>query len=232
MSWQYGQYGLLNKIGSQPSLSNSVNMTGGTWAIGAFEGTDGLPTTMTSQADFDAYRNAMLAKTTEISSEALDLTFIAGDQSFWVLGSTAGDNLVCFPEVTGDGYIEGRAGDDTLTSGSGQDFLVGGAGDDLLTTSGDGDLLSGGGGTDTFAVTALTTELAATFRLFSSDIIDLSAIDADSTAAGDQAFHLVNHFHGHAGEMRVRAQPTKTVITFDTDGDGGADYQIKVSHGI
>jgi hypothetical protein len=33
--------------------------------------------------------------------------------------------------------------------------------------------------------------------------IDLSAIDANSTKAGNQAFHMVDHFTGHAGELRV-----------------------------
>ena len=58
----------------------------------------------------------------------------------------------------------------------------------------------------------------------------LAAIDADTGAAGDQAFHLVGAFSGAAGELVVvyNAASGRTLIQGDVDGDGQADLSIAV----
>jgi hypothetical protein len=63
------------------------------------------------------------------------------------------------------------------------------------------------------------------------DKLDLSAIDADSTTVGDQAFHLVSGFTKHGGEMTLvyTASANQTVLSLDVDGDGKADYQMKLT---
>jgi len=47
-------------------------------------------------------------------------------------------------------------------------------------------------------------------------------------AAGDQAFHLVSAFGGHAGELVVGYDDFREVtnISGDVDGDGTADFLI------
>ena len=67
--------------------------------------------------------------------------------------------------------------------------------------------------------------------LTKADVIDLSAVDADSGNAGDQAFHLVGAFSHHAGELVVSydASSGLTLVQGDVDGNGKADLIISVA---
>ena len=71
-----------------------------------------------------------------------------------------------------------------------------------------------------------------TIRLFSradGDKVDLSAIDADTNTAGNQAFAFVgrNAFSGTAGELRFFIDGAgNKVASGDVDGDRVADFQI------
>jgi hypothetical protein len=58
--------------------------------------------------------------------------------------------------------------------------------------------------------------------------IDLSAIDADATQAGDQAFHLVSAFTSQAGELSLSFDSVHGVtdLIADVDGDGTADFLV------
>ena len=50
--------------------------------------------------------------------------------------------------LTGDGYLKGGAGPDTLTGGAGKDYLAGESGDDVLEGGPGRDVLAGGAGND------------------------------------------------------------------------------------
>ena len=115
----------------------------------------------------------------------------------------------------------GEAGDDLLTGGSGNDVLQGGAGNDVLVGGLGLDVLTGGTSADVFRF--LTTDDLASanaggradtitdFSRASRDRIDLSAIDADVTALGNQAFLFAN------GLQFVRYQPGTVTTTVDQD---------------
>ncbi|MDQ0464116.1 Ca2+-binding RTX toxin-like protein [Caulobacter ginsengisoli] len=131
----------------------------------------------------------------------------------------------------GDNVIDGQAGDDVLKGLNGNDTLIGGTGADILV---------GGGGTDTFVVTqasviqshlggGLEVDTVNDLIAAQSDRLDLSAIDADSGTAGDQAFQLVGAFTHHAGEMTLVFGAGITTLQLDVDGDGVADYRMKIS---
>lgn len=136
--------------------------------------------------------------------------------------------------LTGDGganRLEGAGGNDTLAGGGGDDTLVGGAGQDSLT---------GGAGADRFVWTALTETAAATpdrvvdFVWVEGDVLDLSAIDANLSLAGDQAFTLVagNAFLGGGqGSIRQSQSGTDTRIEID-QGDGGAAEAVILLTGL
>jgi hypothetical protein len=66
--------------------------------------------------------------------------------------------------------------------------------------------------------------------LEASDVIDIKAIDADSTHGGDQAFVLVDKFHHPAGEATLvyKAGIDFTQLRLDIDGDGRADSIITI----
>jgi Ca2+-binding RTX toxin-like protein len=114
---------------------------------------------------------------------------------------------------TGSDTLEGMNGSDTLRGDNGHDSLNGGAGHD--------DLYGGSGG-DSFVWWA-TSETGATpgsadvihdFNRPQGDVIDLSAIDADMYAAGNQAFTFIGTaaFSGTPGEVRYYHSGGNTYI--------------------
>ena len=154
-----------------------------------------------------------------------------------------------------------RAGSDSLFGGDGVDTLIGGAGDDLLDggtsldtvsyvtasvgvtvdlrLAGQQDTVGAGRGADTFVFQALSDiadgDLIADFSQAQGDIIDLSAIDADATVAGQQTFTFIGTttFSGAAGagcEIRFEAGSGRNlVVQGDVDHDGLADFQFLVT---
>ena len=68
---------------------------------------------------------------------------------------------------------------------------------------------------------------AADFSTVQHDIIDLSALDAESGVAGNQAFHLITTgFTGDKGELRARVSGSDLIVIGDINGDGTADFAI------
>jgi serralysin len=137
----------------------------------------------------------------------------------------------------------GGGGDDTITGNIAKNYLVGGAGDDHLDGAIGADLLGGGRGVDTFrggaggdafAFRALTDSTVDHMDLITdlalSDTIDVSRIDANTRKAGDQAFHIVHNFSGHAAEMVVHydSGSGRTIVSMDVDGDRTADSAFAI----
>lgn len=133
--------------------------------------------------------------------------------------------------IAGDGNdrIEGRAANDTLYGEAGNDVITGGLG---------GDILSGGTGRDIFDFNALaesTSKLG--FRDFVLDFqhlvddIDLSTIDANAHAGGNQAFKFIGTaaFSGAEGELRYQKSSGHTFVMADTNGDGAPDLMIELN---
>jgi hypothetical protein len=118
--------------------------------------------------------------------------------------------------------VDGGAGDDRLFGGDGDDSLIGGAGRDAL---------SGGAGADLFVFDDGDSSAGAADRiadLSAADAIQLSAIDADTTVEGEQAFTRLSGeaFTGVAGELVVAAFGNDLRVLGDTNGDGAADLVI------
>ncbi|WP_263053737.1 calcium-binding protein [Defluviicoccus vanus] len=161
-----------------------------------------------------------------------------------VTGDDGYDYIYTF---TGADSIAGGAGNDTLLGYAGNDFLNGGADDDSLYGGYGIDTMLGGDGADTllggvdfaddvFRFTAVsqstTTRSDQIFDMegigiAGGDRIDLSAIDANTTVAGNQAFIFGGTGAGHLSLVNAGAD---TLILADVDG-GGADLQIIVHDG-
>lgn len=126
--------------------------------------------------------------------------------------------------------IGGGSGNDNLSAGGDASTITGGDGDDrILVEFANGDRVAGGSGVDYFAFWLfsgahddLITDLEA------SEVIDLSAIDADLGQKRDQAFTLVSSLNGHAGEAALAYDPgtDRTSLLLDQNGDGTADITI------
>lgn len=137
--------------------------------------------------------------------------------------------------------LVGNVGNDRLEGGNGADRLEGGSGDDVLDGGEAGDVLiggvgadhlrGGGAGADRFVYTSAadsTFTSADAVRDFdpAEDVFDLTAVDADTTTGGDQAFTFVSDFTGVAGQATLRFEGWFTRFLADIDGDAVADMRI------
>ncbi len=121
--------------------------------------------------------------------------------------------------------LSGLAGNDTINGGAGNDFLVGGLGRDTMI---------GGLGADRFDFNTFTEsprgvnrDIISDFSRAQHDRIDLSTIDADTSAnPGNDAFKFIGAqaFHGGGGEVRFAGG----FVQADVNGDKIADLEIKV----
>jgi serralysin len=143
-----------------------------------------------------------------------------------------GDNTLWGME--GRDIVDGRGGKDALFGGNGNDDIYGGGSADELTGGKGYDLMWGGSGADTFVFTSLTDSVTGSqrdvikdFVRSEGDVIDLSAIDAVS-GGGDDPFDFIGNsaFSGTAGELRFNNH----ILSGDTDGDGKADFEIRVNN--
>jgi Ca2+-binding RTX toxin-like protein len=132
-------------------------------------------------------------------------------------------------------HVIGSAAEDTIAGSGAGETLEGGGSNDVIQGGGGADVLSGGEDADTFVYTSLADSGAGGRDLITDlakeDVIDLSAIDADTTTAGDQAFHLVTGFTHHAGELMLtyNAATKTTLLAADVDGDGVADFSVNLA---
>ena len=123
-----------------------------------------------------------------------------------------------------------------LFGGAADDILRGGAAADLIHGALGGDALQGGGGADSFRYQAAaeSADGAADHIIDFTpgrDRIELDRIDADSLAAGDQAFAWIGSdaFSGTAGELRASESGGQWIVEGDIDGDGKADLVINLT---
>jgi Ca2+-binding RTX toxin-like protein len=173
-----------------------------------------------------------------------------GNDTIW---GDNGNDLLCgdflngFIRSGGDDFMQGNAGDDELQGGWGNDRLVGGSGNDKLWGGAGGDLLVGNDGADLFQYFDLSESKNGTLNgalqmdtisdfTQGQDKIDLSAIDTNSTVAGDQAFTFIadpTHYIGSwAGTVWATADARTGIITLNIsiDESPAAEMQIYMSH--
>jgi Ca2+-binding RTX toxin-like protein len=109
--------------------------------------------------------------------------------------------------------IYGSRQDDILTGDGAANFIYGNSGNDTLTGNGGADTLDGESGFDVYgyrdtASSNPTSGVDIIQLSGSEDRIDLSAIDADTAVAGNQAFTFATG----------ATVPSATVVTYDPDG--------------
>ena len=136
---------------------------------------------------------------------------------------------------SGGNYLRGMAGNDIIQGGAGRDKIDGGADNDTLYGGLGPDELRGGAGRDVFAYRSISeTPIYGRDRIVDfqqgSDKISLSAIDANAKLSGNQGFNFIgsDDFSHTAGELRFDHFGSYTLVTGDTNGDGDADFSIKL----
>jgi uncharacterized protein (TIGR01370 family) len=168
---------------------------------------------------------------------------LAGDDM--ILGTYNADKLAGH---AGNDVISGRSGNDTLDGGdgndrldggSGNDTLLGGMGDDIIIGGAGRDFMTGGGGADHFVFTRVddtgtwssARDVVTDFEP-SRDLIDLSAIDANTSLSGNQAFILrsTGAAFSDAGQVRFTYATINgaehTIVEGNVDKNLGADFKI------
>jgi len=148
-------------------------------------------------------------------------------------GIAAGDTYSSIENLFGSSFNDQLSGDgsaNALFGSSGNDRLIGGIGADQLT---------GGADADTFIFQSLAESTVADtgrdfildFSRTEGDKIDVSQIDANTGAAGDQAFTFIGaaSFSGVAGQLRAVVTATNTLVSGDVNGDSVADFSILVN---
>lgn len=132
--------------------------------------------------------------------------------------------------------LAGSATTESIYGNKGRNVLSGLGGDDVLDGGRGLDELHGGAGADTFAFAKGDTgsvvgkgDVIADFSTAESDLIDLSAWDANTKKNGNQAFVFIDDqgFHNKAGELRAFVNSNgDTLVLGDINGDGRADLAI------
>lgn len=151
---------------------------------------------------------------TVYASTSYTLERSASIESLRAASGTAAINLT--GNVLGN-ELRGNAGDNVLNGGLGADVLIGGGGVDTFLFARVAESPSGGAD--------LIVDLG------DDDFIDLSRIDADVTFGGRQSFSLVAGFTNQAGQLTLTydAGTGETLLAGDTNGDGIADFGVRLS---
>jgi len=104
---------------------------------------------------------------------------------------------------------------DTLSGGLGADRLTGGVGKDIFVFS---------------SIAEIAGDVITDF-ISGDDTINVDAIDADEVAAGGQDFTWRGDqgLSGAAGDLAYRFTRNATLVSGDTDGDGVADFTLKLT---
>lgn len=160
-------------------------------------------------------------------------------------GDAKGDVYISIERLSGSSHADklyGNGSPNQLVGGAGDDLLRGGGGSDSLAGALGADNLTGGAGADRFVFTAISdTTVAAPgrdsifdFSLAGNDCIDVSIIDANVSASGNQAFWYLGAavFTGHAGELRYVKQVSDTYVYGDINGDKKADFAIHLDDAL
>jgi Ca2+-binding RTX toxin-like protein len=133
--------------------------------------------------------------------------------------------------------VSAQSGSDTIW---GIENIVTGSGNDVITASAAVNVMDGGAGNDIFRFLSAGDAHGDTIMGFQpGDRLDLSGMDANWAASGNQAFTLVSGaFSGASGELLVTHENRDgidyTVVEGNASGGNTADFKlsIKGSHNL
>ena len=154
-------------------------------------------------------------------------TFYGGAGADGLYGGTAADT---FYGGAGNDYLVGGEGNDKLFGGVASDAIDGGAGRDRIQGGTGKDRITGGSEKDVFVFLTATDAGIGVSRDNISDFqagidkIDLHGFMVGGSFVGNAAFTHV------AGQVRYNA--TSGIVSGDADGDGFANFEIRLSAGL
>jgi Ca2+-binding RTX toxin-like protein len=183
------------------------------------------PLLLPRNADFEGFgcgRIGCIPRHASRLSEFITLNLDGSNGTDAIFGSSGDDDIMGGNDAD---TIYGGAGNDTIAGGGGNDTIVGGYGSDTI---------DGGNGTDTIRYLDLkdTNDTINGF-ISGTDLIDLSAIDADENDPGNQDFAWGGQKAGpfvQANSVTWYTDGVNVVVLADTDGDiATAEFQITLA---
>lgn len=180
---------------------------------------------------------SVLANIEDIVGSSFNDILLGSAESNMLKGGHGDDRMY---GLDGDDSLVGGSGNDIIHAGTGNDTVNGGGGDDDITGRLGADLMTGGKGADIFryynptdgvfdsGTAKVDRDVITDFKPGQNDLIDFSAMDANSGTEEDDAFVFIgtDEFSGAAGELRYQINNKTTMIAGDVDGDGKADFKI------
>lgn len=158
------------------------------------------------------------------------------DDDFTQGGSGVTINLAQGFAQTGANRRETLVSIENATGSGANDILIGSGVANRLEGGGGFDELTGRGGADRFVfarpahspVSQDSVDLVTDFSRAQGDKIALSAMDANTTVSGNQAFRFIgsSEFSDRAGQLRFDVLADGVLLSGDVNGDGLADFQI------
>lgn len=220
---------------------NGDNWIGGGGGVDALRGEGGNDTLRGGAgADFLYGGAGYNAASYTGSADAVTVNLTTGAASG---GDAQGDKLYQITDLIGSGLADtltGNGNGNWLFGGDGRDWLIGQAGNDVLQGGIGGDALVGGAGADIFwyrdaadsGVSDLARDQIVDFTR-GSDRIDLTDIDANTIASGNQNFIFIGTagFTGVAGQLRYFGGSDALFVNGDLNGDRVADFAITITGG-
>jgi len=236
-----------NLIGSAVSANalygdGAVNILDGGEAGDLLDGRGGADIMRGDYGDDVYHVDNVADKVIELEGRGDDTVYAAtsfkiGGQSIERLILTGTGNIGATGGFDSD-VIEGNGANNTINGGDGNDTLIGNGGSDRLIGAAGADILGGGAGADSFVLLRVSDspnpvdqrDTIKDFSVANGDRIDLSAIDANTILAGNQAFTFrgTAAFTGAAGQLRFSAGNNVVVVFGDINGDKAADFAIRV----
>ncbi|MGH0244405.1 calcium-binding protein [Sinorhizobium meliloti] len=218
-----------NDILSGNNLSNTLSGGDGNDTLVGGAGADRLIGSV--GIDTASYGSAKAAVIAYLSGSSVNTNDAAGDiysSIENIVGTSYGDRIA---GNSGVNWLSGSGGNDVMAGNAGNDSLYGGAGADRLY---------GGAGADKFIFKTVSESAGTSFDFIfdflpsEQDRIDLSLIDASTTALGSQAFTFVGTaaFKGVAGELRYERLASDTYIYADVNGDAIADLKLHLDDAV
>jgi Ca2+-binding RTX toxin-like protein len=226
----YGVYVASAGVSDANSIVNSGSIYGGT--VGIYAGADaGVITKITNTGTvggvyslYNGSDNAVVINKGVFSGQ---VQLFGGDDKYDGRSGTV------------KALVSGGDGVDTILGGKENNTFFGDAGADRLQGGLGADKLTGGADADVFILKSAAESTVASsgrdtildFSHAAGDTIDLHSIDARTTKSGDQAFKFIDSqaFHNVAGELRFQKSSTDTFVYGDVNGDGKADFGIKLT---
>jgi Ca2+-binding RTX toxin-like protein len=155
---------------------------------------------------------------------------IVSDTAVFAKGSAAAKGKVNVEHSTsGDDVIFAKAGKDVIHGLEGNDRIDGGRGGDKILGGLGQDVLIGAGGHDMFKFNAAIDSTAAAPDLIVDFHSGRDKIDLRGMALADAQFIGKTAFSSTAGELRFDS--SQRLLEGDLDGDGVADFAVKLGAG-